>query len=70
MGGGTDGASYNVDGSSNLLTVNADDSESWLNANWDNPDNQWNSQNGFVFAVPQLTKFQTLPLKGVFVSIR
>lgn len=43
-----------VDGDPSLLTVLADVSESWLGAYWDDPDHQWYSQRGFLFAVPQV----------------
>ena len=43
-----------VGGSSGLLTVGAGGSGSWLGAYWDDPDYRWDSQDGFVFAVPQV----------------
>ena len=47
----------NSDGNPNLLTANRDGDGRWLNAYWDKPDNQWNRENGFAFAVSQLTSF-------------
>ena len=69
MGGGMEGIPYNSDGNPNLLGTDVHDGDSWLNANWDNLDNRWNERNGFVFAVSQLTKFQTPSISGVFVFL-
>lgn len=43
--------------------------DSWLNANWDNPDRQWSVRIGFAFAVSQLISFHALPIWGVFVFL-
>jgi len=44
----------------------------WLNANYDNPGNRWNRDNGFAFVVSQLSLFpRTLrgfSLKAVFAT--
>jgi hypothetical protein len=69
MGGGRDGTPYNTDGDPNLLGTDDDEGDSWLNANWDNLDNQWHELNGFAFAVSQLVSFQALPILGVFVFL-
>jgi hypothetical protein len=49
--------SRNSDGDSKLLNVNRNDDGSWLNTYYDKPDNQWNRENGFAFAVSQLSLF-------------
>jgi hypothetical protein len=49
-----------ADGNPNLLSANRNDEGRWLNANWDNPDNRWNRDNGFAFAVPHLSSFLLL----------
>jgi hypothetical protein len=58
MGGGMGGIPYNSDGDPNLLNVNRDGR--WLNANYDNPDNQWNRDNGFAFVVSQISSFSPI----------
>ena len=45
------------DGDPNLLEVNRNDNGRWLDTYWDNPDNVWNRQNGFVFLAPQTFSF-------------
>jgi hypothetical protein len=47
-----DGVSYNSDGNPNVLNANRNDDGQWVNANWDNPDNQWNDNGAFAFVVP------------------
>ena len=54
------------DGNPNLLGANRNDDGRWLNAFWDNPDNTWNRDNGFAFAVSQLPSF--LPRHFVFLG--
>lgn len=49
---GIDGVSYNSDGNPNVLNANRNDDGQWVNANWDNPDNQWNDNGAFAFVVP------------------
>jgi hypothetical protein len=56
-----EGTSHNSDGDPNLLGVNRNDDGSWLNANWDKPDNRWDANDGFAFALPQLSSF--LPVR-------
>lgn len=51
------------DGDPNLLNVNRDNDGRWLNAYNDRPDNRWNRDNGFAFAVSQFSSF--LPYEGV-----
>ena len=48
------------DGDPNLLNANRDDDGQWLNTSYDNPDNEWNRDNGFAFVVPQLSSFLLL----------
>jgi|GEM_PF-1195315 len=56
-GGGTEDISRNSDGDPNLLGANRNDDGCWLNAYWDKPGNRWNRDNGFAFAVSQLSSF-------------
>lgn len=58
-GGATGGILHNSDGDPKLLNVNRNDDGSWLNTNYDNPDNKWNRSNGFAFVVSQVS--QKLP---------
>lgn len=59
-GSGSDDISYDSDGDPNLLNANRSVDGRWLNANYDNPGNRWNRDNGFAFAVPQLSSFPRL----------
>ena len=52
-----DDASCNSDGDPNLLNANRNGDGRWLNAYNDRPDNRWNRDNGFAFAVSQLSSF-------------
>ena len=45
------------DGDPNLLNANRNDDGQWLNTYYDKPDNRWNRDNGFAFAVSQLSSF-------------
>ena len=45
------------DSDPNLLGANRNDDGRWLNAYYDRPDNGWNHDDGFAFAVSQLTSF-------------
>lgn len=56
-GGDTDDVLYNSDGDLNLLNANRNDNGQWLNTYYDNPDNRWNRDNGFVFVISQLSLF-------------
>jgi len=58
-GGGTDDISRNSDGDPNLLGTNRNGGGRWLNANFDEPGNRWNRDDGFAFAVSQLSSFLT-----------
>jgi hypothetical protein len=49
--------SHNSDGDPNLLNVNRNDDDPWLNTTYDNPDNQWNRDNGFAFVVSKFSLF-------------
>ena len=40
------------DGDPNVLYANHDEDSSWVNTNWDKPDNQWNDNGAFAFLVP------------------
>jgi hypothetical protein len=60
MGGDTDDNSYNSDGDSNLLNANRNDDGSWLNTYYDRPDNRWDRESGFAFAVSQLFFFSSI----------
>ncbi len=55
MGSGIDGALYitDSDGDLKLFNVKRNDSGLWLNGNYDNPGNVWNTNNRFVFARPR-----------------
>lgn len=46
-----------VDGYLNVLELNRNDSEDWVNAWNANPENRWNAENRFLFLLPQLTSF-------------
>ena len=61
MGGGTDGISYNADGNPNVLGLNRNDDGRNVDANWDNPANQWNDDGAFAFLVPATNPI-SLPL--------
>lgn len=65
MGGDMDGDSYISDGNPNLLNANRNDDSSWLNANYDNPDNRWNRNGGFAGVVSQLSRFSPKLFRGV-----
>ncbi len=54
MGGDPDDTLCNSDGDPNLLNANRNDNGRYLNAYNDKPDNQWNRDNGFAFAVSQV----------------
>ena len=51
MGSGIDGISYKTDSDSNpnVFDLERNDDGLWLNNNWAKPDNEWNSNNEFVF---------------------
>ncbi|MBI3589327.1 MAG: hypothetical protein HY093_02865 [Candidatus Liptonbacteria bacterium] len=53
------------DGDPKLLNANRNDDGRWLNTCFDNPDNKWNRENGFAFAVSQLALFLPLLSRGV-----
>lgn len=44
----------NPNGNRNVLYLYWNDDGNWLNAYYDNPDNKWNRDNGFVFVVSQV----------------
>ena len=49
------GILHNSDGDPKLLSANRNDDGSWLNTNYDNPDNKWNRSDGFAFVVSQVS---------------
>lgn len=51
------GVSRISDGDPNLLSANRNDDGCWLNANYDNPGNRWNRENGFAFVAVQVSSF-------------
>ena len=64
MGSGMDGVVHISDGDPNLLNANRDDDGRWLNTYYDNPDNRWNRDNGFAFAVSQISSFLSLTARS------
>lgn len=44
-------------GDLSLLNANRDNEGRWLSAYYDKPDDNWNSANGFAFALPQIALF-------------
>ncbi len=56
-GSGMGGILHISDGNPNLLGANRNDDGQWLNAYYGKPDNRWNRDNGFAFAVSQLSLF-------------
>ncbi len=64
-GGGTGDVSHNSDGNPNLFNANRNDG-SYLNAYYDKPDNRWNRDNGFAFAISQLSSFLLYFMVGEF----
>ena len=46
-----------VDGNPNVLELNRNDDEEWLNEWNANPENQWNRDSLFVFLAPKLFSF-------------
>jgi hypothetical protein len=63
MGGGLGGASHKSDDDPNVLYANRNDEGRWVNANWDNPGNQWNTNGAFAFLVPATLSVSPLPLR-------
>jgi len=57
QGSGTDDVLCDSDGDLKLLNANRNDDGSWLNTNYDKPDNRWNRDNGFAFVVSQISSF-------------
>ena len=47
-------------GNPHVFNLNSNDDGLWLNDNWTNPDNEWNSDNQFVFRVPKVFLFRAL----------
>ena len=46
------------DGNPNVFKLNRDGDDLWLNNNWANPENQWNSNNEFVFRTRKCLLFR------------
>src|SRR3989344_3026475 len=62
---GTEGISYitDSDGNPNVFNVKCnDDGTRWLNANWVNPDNEWNLDNEIVFRLRNSLHFSSVRL--------
>ena len=55
-----DDISHNSGSDPNLLGTNRNDDGRWLNAYYDNLNNRWNRENGFAFAVSQISSFLSL----------
>lgn len=68
-GSGIDGFLRISDGDPNLLSANRNDDGHWLNAYYDKPDNRWNRDNGFAFAVSQLSSFLSLLRRVLFNNL-
>ena len=66
-GGDADDILRNFDGNLNLLGTNTNDDDPWLNTYYDNPDNRWNRDNGFAFAVSQVSLFLLRIVGGVLL---
>jgi hypothetical protein len=56
-GSGVDDFLRISDGDPNLLAANRDNESRWLNAYYDRPDDNWNSDNGFAFVVSPISSF-------------
>lgn len=56
-GSGIDDFPHISDGDPNLLATNRNDDGRWLNTYYDRPDDNWNSENGFAFAVSPISSF-------------
>lgn len=57
---GIDGVPRTSDGNPNLLGASRNYDYYRLNAYYDRPDNRWNRDNGFAFAVSQFSSFLSL----------
>ena len=71
---GTEGISYitDSDGNPNVFNVKCnDDGTRWLNANWVNPDNEWNLDNEIVFRLRNSLHFSPVSasVRGSFVFV-
>ena len=71
---GTGGISYitDSDGNPNVFNVKCnDDGTRWLNANWVNPDNEWNLDNEIVFRLRNSLHFSPVSasVRGSFVFV-
>ena len=50
----------NSDGNPNVLNSNRNDGKSWVNANWDNPNDNWDDDGAFAFLqIISLIKIKT-----------
>jgi hypothetical protein len=65
-GGVTEDILRSSDGDLNLLNANRNDEGRWLNTAYDNPDNEWNRENGFAFVLSQLSHFSPAFTAGEF----
>jgi hypothetical protein len=66
--GARDGVPHNSDGNPNVLYSNRNDDGQWVNANWDNPDNQWNDNGASAFPLSAILFISPSPWRGSFVS--
>lgn len=64
-----DGILCIIDGDPNLLGMNRNDDVPWLNTYYDNPLNRWNRENGFAFAIPQISSFSPLLRRRSYARI-
>jgi len=56
------------DGDLKLFNVERNDDDLWLNSNYGNSDNFWNSNNRFAFVLPQISSFPAF-LAGFILMI-
>ena len=70
MGSGIDDALYirNSDGYLNVFNVERNDSELWLNSNYDNPDYVWDADNQWVFIRSHNSLYFSHLLMGFILS--
>ena len=70
-GGGIEDISHNTDSNGNPNVFNVkrnDDGKPWLNANWANPDDHWNLDNGIVFRLRNSLHFSSRTEEFCFTS--
>jgi len=57
------------DGNPNVFYLKHDRDKRWLNANYANPENQWNLENEIVFSLGNSLRFSPVYLSGEFCFI-